>query len=397
MDSVHSSKQTRFISWLTENKAVFPKLDFCEDGDGCGSVYCSEDIASDEVFASIPFSPLVLTDALARKQLPSSVESLDGRTVLLLFVIQQRLLNEQSFFHPYLDMIPERIHNALEFDDQDLEHLKGTNAFLTVKELKAKLACKYEEVLQVVGEDLKPEDGYTWERYLWAETVIASRAFPAVLFGGGIEGEIVLIPLADSLNHKSRHKVTWIKTPQGLEISSSSIAQGQQVFNNYGPKGNMDDLVTIKTNFSRDPDQERKSDILKYVGVTEQTIHYLRHDGIPDLLLVTMRVMAMNSAEVDHCLSLMEKVERKQEDDTCGTMKQSITAVLTQELQFAGLRNEFSMLNLMDMLIHAKLQGITEWDQRLKEPQNQAQEFAQVYRQAIIFLCCKKVPLALDV
>ncbi|KAG9321727.1 hypothetical protein KVV02_005073 [Mortierella alpina] len=398
------SKQKRFVDWLTQHSASFQKLQFREDNEGCGSVYASTDIAEDEVFLTIPFSPLVLTDGLARKALPDSAQSLDGRTALTLFLMQQRLLKENAFFQPYLDMVPDKIHTALEFDDQDLEHLRGTNAYLTVKELQQKLRQKFNDTMRIVGGELKEQDGYTWEKFLWAETVLSSRAFPAHLFGGGVEGEIVLIPLADTLNHKSRHKATWIKTQQGLEMSGAAASKGDQLFNNYGPKSNeelltgygfciednKDDMVTLKTNFSRDPDQERKSAILKQLGITDETIHYLQMDSVPELLLVAMRVMAMNPAETGYYFDLMEQQEQdgtENEEETLKGREQRLqdrnrrtALVLTKELQFIGLRNEFAMLDLIDMLLSTKARGILEWDAQLSAPQNQAQEFAQIYR-----------------
>ncbi|KAF9575933.1 hypothetical protein EC968_000894 [Mortierella alpina] len=444
------SKQRRFVDWLAQHNASFQKLEFREDKEGCGSVYASTDIAEDEVFLTIPFSPLVLTDILARRALPRSAQFLDGRTALTLFLMQQALLKESAFFQPYLDMIPDKIHTALEFDDQDLEHLRGTNAYLTVKELQQKLMQKYTDTMRVVGSDLKEQDGYTWEKFLWAETVLSSRAFPAHLFGGGVEGEIVLIPLADTLNHKSRHKVTWIKTQRGLEMSGAAASNGDQLFNNYGPKhtedtlridmtaesnptslkkgapsphfcssefspsfkfypnecvrpiaavltgygfcieDNKDDRVTLKTNFSRDPDQERKSAILKQLGMTDETIHYLQMDSVPELLLIAMRVMAMNPAEVDYYFNLMEQQEddgTENEEDDQNVREQRLheitrrtAQVLKKELQFVGLRNEFAMLDLVDLLLGAKARGIMDWDARLSAPQNQAQVFAHIYR-----------------
>ncbi|KAK3823692.1 MAG: hypothetical protein JOS17DRAFT_310179 [Linnemannia elongata] len=256
-----SSKQTQFVDWLTANGASFPKLEFREDADGCGSVYASADIAEDEVFLIIPFERIVITNALARNHLPlssASAQLLDSRTAISLFLIQQKAgtatanqssdnLEEKrgsdssssatgSFYKPYLDMVPERIHTALEFDDQDMEHLRGTNAYMVVKELKENLRTKYDKTMEAVGDELTVEQGYTWERFLWAETVVSSRTFPASLFGHQVENEIVLIPLADSMNHKSRHKATWIKTTEGLQMSCAATKKGDQIFNNYGPK-----------------------------------------------------------------------------------------------------------------------------------------------------------------
>ncbi|KAF8945436.1 hypothetical protein BGZ47_002631 [Haplosporangium gracile] len=416
-----SSKQTRFVNWLTANGASFPKLEFRDDADGCGSVYASADIAEDEVFLTIPFERIVITDTLARNHLPlpsASAQLLDSRTAIILFLIRQQTAaaaaNQSSdnqvkeeekgssnslssaavvpFYKPYLDMVPDRIHTALEFDDQDMEYLRGTNAYMVVKELKETLRAKYDKTMKIVGDQLSVEHGYTWERFLWAETVISSRTFPASLFGHEVENEIVLIPLADSLNHKSRHKITWIKTAEGLQMSSATTNKGDQVFNNYGPKNNADDMVTLKTNFSRDPDQERKTEILRYLGVTADTVHYLRRSLIPEQLLTTMRVMAMNPAEVTRCYATIQDYDKEGEDDEDDVTREQrlentklvINTTLSTELRFVGLRNEYAMLDLMDMLLRTKLQGIVEWSRKLSPPQNSAQEFIKVYRQGQI-------------
>lgn len=195
-----------------------------KDADGCGSVYASADISEDEVFLFIPFERMVITDALARSHLllsTASAQSLDSRTAINLFLIQQQAgataVNQSSdnqeekrsndsltsatgsFYKPYLDMLPDKIHTALEFDEQDMEHLRGTNAYMVVKELKEALRAKYDKTMEAVGGELTVEQGYTWERFLWAETVVSSRTFPASLFGHQVENGIVLIPLAGKL------------------------------------------------------------------------------------------------------------------------------------------------------------------------------------------------------
>ncbi|KAF9381276.1 hypothetical protein CPC16_009920 [Podila verticillata] len=369
--------QTRFHDWLIKNKACMGKLEFHDDADGCGGVYCTEDIAEDEVFFLIPYEPLVLTDALARQHLPKSTANLDCRTALILYLIQQRALGDASFFQPYLDMIPEKIYTALEFDDDDLEHLRGTNAFLTVKDRKKELREKYEKTMLMTSDAELEEELYTWEMFLWAETVVSSRAYPAHLFGECTEGEVVLIPLADMLNHESRHKVSWLKTPQGLQMSGAAVKKGEQVLNNYGPKDNADDMVTLKTNFTRDPDQDRKIGILKRAGITDQTIHYLTRNVIPPQLLVTMRVMAMNPIESAQYYSWMED----EEQEIIHGEERGDMSSLKEELQFVNLRNELAMLDLMDMLLGSKLKIILDFEDKLSTPTNDAQKFAQIYRE----------------
>jgi hypothetical protein len=153
-------------------------------------------------------------------------------------------------------------------------------------------------------------------------------------------------------------------------------------------------MVTLKTNFSRDPDQERKTEILKYLGITADTVHYLRRSLIPDQLLMTMRVMAMNPTEVTRFHATIQDCEQKgddEEDDEARekrieNTKLAIKTTLSSELHFVGLRNEFAMLDLVDMLLRTKLQGIVEWDQKLSPPQNSAQEFIQIYRQGWLLI-----------
>jgi hypothetical protein len=300
--SLHPSKQSRFVDWLTANNATFPKLEFrdgknkkavaspsllqcistfaflcsffsiifllciqspvcvsssitsislvanfiffssIKDAEGCGSVYASADIAEDEVFLTIPFEPLVITDALARKHLPSSVKELDSRTVIMLFLIQQTSHNQlsnkdeneetgkaktdlsrtASFYKPYLDMIPDSIHTALAFNEQETERLRGTNAFMAVKERQEDLKAQYEKTIEVVGGNLKVEHGFTWERFLWAATVVSSRTFPASLFGSKALGEIVLIPLAGRALITS-HRSKWRRKGCAVELTDISM------------------------------------------------------------------------------------------------------------------------------------------------------------------------------
>ncbi|KAF9416410.1 hypothetical protein BGZ94_010225 [Podila epigama] len=365
--------QSKFHDWLVENKANFEKLEFRNDEDGCGGVYCTSDIEEDKVFLVIPYEPLVLTDTLARLHLPRSAANLDNRTAIAMYLIQQRLLGDKSFFQPYLNMLPAKIHTALEFDVQDAEFLRGTNAFLSAENRKEELKLKYRVTMDVVGDDMPPEK-YTLPLFFWAETVLSSRTFPAHLFGESLESSIVLIPLADMLNHKSRHKVSWIKTPQGLQMSGSAYKKGEQVFNNYGPKDNEDDTLVLKPNFSRDPDRDRKTSILKKAGITKKTIHYLSKNQIPFQLLVTMRVMAMNPVEVDQFYNRMEDEEQK---IIHGELKVS---VIKDELQFVSVRNELAMLDLIDVLLRSRLAILQEWDAKLGPARNSAQEFALVYR-----------------
>ena len=75
------------------------------------------------------------------------------------------------------------------------------------------------------------------ELYLWAYGIITSRSFPNKLIDPEYveESKEALIPLADSLNHRPRQKVTW-QFPDGKSmrmIAGETIECGKEIYNNY--------------------------------------------------------------------------------------------------------------------------------------------------------------------
>ena len=82
--------------------------------------------------------------------------------------------------------------------------------------------------------------------YLWASTIIVSRAFSAKVLSGVIpdnelpeENVSVLLPFIDILNHRPLAKVEWQagKGHVGFLVLED-VPPGQEISNNYGPRNN---------------------------------------------------------------------------------------------------------------------------------------------------------------
>jgi hypothetical protein len=145
--------------------------------------------------------------------------------------------------------------------------------------------CCTEEQLEVVSSSDCPVESWTTaepnfrDDYLLANTYISSRAFPSSLLDPSAsttpinpshmdtkasthqdppsdsvpahevtpKSYPVLIPGLDTLNHKRNQAVTWVSVPLTEESSERSVGlvlrseteAGEQVFNNYGPKGEL--------------------------------------------------------------------------------------------------------------------------------------------------------------
>lgn len=111
---------------------------------------------------------------------------------------------------------------------------------------------------------------WTWELYKWASTIFSSRSFvskliPDEMYGDVLEQPVdgytnwrekieeegpypVLFPMLDIANHDAKARVEWFVNAQGPVkdfsiITDGAIEGGEQVFNNYAPKGNTELLL----------------------------------------------------------------------------------------------------------------------------------------------------------
>jgi len=94
------------------------------------------------------------------------------------------------------------------YSEAELLHLRGTNLFGAVGD---RLTGWKEEWKGVVGRlEGETKAALSWKDWLWACTVISSRAFPSVLIDGDKANNTpVLFPGVDTLNHRYGEKVTW--------------------------------------------------------------------------------------------------------------------------------------------------------------------------------------------
>ncbi|KAJ1325149.1 protein-histidine N-methyltransferase [Microdochium nivale] len=221
------------------------------------------------------------------------------------FLVQQYLLGEKSAWAPYIKTLPQPPHTPGVGDGtasrrtgllpcawpaEDVDFLRGTNAYIAVQEINATLEAEYAAAIELLSppRGLDSDSGaglgntttklplaqFTPELYRWAYCIFASRSFrqsltipaasaPAPSSSAGGDGAApspltskaddfsVLLPLFDMGNHHPLAKTTW-KTPEDISSSSSGntssgaplfcelqtgqpYSAGQQVYNNYGP------------------------------------------------------------------------------------------------------------------------------------------------------------------
>lgn len=102
-----------------------------------------------------------------------------------------------------------------------------------------------EEMFQYLKTSPK-ENWSGFPAYLWASCILKSRSFPTYLIKEYVDYEVaqdeaMLLPLIDLLNHDPKSKVNWVVEDGCFTFSCDN--PGEQLYNNYGMKGNEELLL----------------------------------------------------------------------------------------------------------------------------------------------------------
>ncbi|KAJ2684657.1 hypothetical protein H4R19_006868, partial [Coemansia spiralis] len=293
-DACNGERLARFRAWLEENGAELAKLELRASAHGNG-VFARTEIGEGDEYARIP-KRLVVTDDVCCSTLADV--ALTGRALLCTFLVHQRFVAcEDSFWKPYLDILPDDISTPLCFTAAELGPLKGTPMEHAVADRRAVLEAEHRDA-QRAAAAVVPEAEFGFDRYLWAANVVSSRGF-----GQAMGGTNVLLPLLDMMNHRPLTRVTWVVGDDSVAFAAgATLAEGDEVLNNYGAKSNEELLLGygfcaagnplncyhIRLNYSQDPQAVAKQALLDRAGAADRD-HYIRSSGLPRNLLPMLR------------------------------------------------------------------------------------------------------------
>ncbi|KAJ5415654.1 hypothetical protein N7465_004349 [Penicillium sp. CMV-2018d] len=184
------------------------------------------------------------------------------------FLMGQYLQGAEGFWYPYLRTLPQpgQLTTPLFFGEEDVDWIQGTGIPEAAVERIKIWEEKYDSGYLQLGEIEYPDcEQYTWELYLWASTIITSRAFSAKVLSGAVQpddlpedGVSALLPLIDLPNHRPMAKVEWRAGDKdiGLLVLEDHSA-GQEISNNYGPRNNEQLLINYGFCISGNPTDYR--------------------------------------------------------------------------------------------------------------------------------------------
>ncbi|KAF2674282.1 SET domain-containing protein [Microthyrium microscopicum] len=330
----------------------------------------------------------------------SLIGKLKPNAVGTFLLAEQRTKGAESFWFPYIDALPreEVLTTPLWFHPEDLVWLWGTNLYSktvpseqTAVELRRAM---YKEawqsgitVLQEKGVDATK---FTWELCLWAATIFSSRSFTSnIATQNADESFPLLYPVIDIFNHRFGEKVFWNmeKGTFRLELPEGAPT-GEQVFNNYAPKGNEELLMGYGFCIENNPCDQLVLRLAKPPGV----VHLGLKSSMPSHFKSEtwsveesgFYVRGRNHYAGAYANQSGLECLRGVQPELVSALR--IMVAFSFESSYTDPKHQqaelwWATLDALSMRLQQKRDAITQWDGMLPAtPQNRRQAFAKIYR-----------------
>ncbi|KAL3811990.1 hypothetical protein ACHAXA_009608 [Cyclostephanos tholiformis] len=188
--------------------------------------------------------------ALGKDALPEGINEYLAMACQL--IREKYVLGERSFYAPYVGVLPEveEVNPTFTWPDADLDFLRGSPIVAATRSLRMKLRREF------------PPEHYTYDNWVWAFTMLFSRAIR--LRNLRVGERLALVPYADLINHSAfsqafidaRESGDWLFKDGEEEVilyADRGYRQMEQVYISYGQKSNAELLLLYGFALERNP------------------------------------------------------------------------------------------------------------------------------------------------
>ncbi|GBG27738.1 Histone-lysine N-methyltransferase setd3 [Hondaea fermentalgiana] len=265
-----------FRAWLGQNGVELTSVDFAWIEElGCNGVKCTRDVAEDEVAFAVPRKLMISIEAVARSQSKRNVvgEMLrtDGHVrrvpslALALVLLAEVSRGEDSFFKPYLDILPRKFPTLpMSWTTEELDGLEGTEAGrqAVLRILNSFMFyCHVETRLRASMPKLN------YGLFLWALEIAMTRQNPVPLEADPSQHGLALIPVFDMCNHdEGKHTASFDMASDMLECAAMhAFAKGDEFRIFYGPRPN--DTLLVYAGFCMPPGENKHDVVMEQINL----------------------------------------------------------------------------------------------------------------------------------
>ncbi|XP_065364244.1 actin-histidine N-methyltransferase isoform X2 [Calliphora vicina] len=311
------NKVKQFYKWASYNGVRYDCFKFQKFPDLHYGLIANEDIIKDDLILSIP-RKLMLTgehlDCTMFDRLPN---------MKLVLALIEESLKPDSFWRPYIDILPNSYNTVLYFTVEEMSELNGSNALPTILEFCKNVTRTYVEIYYIRRD--MPQ--FNYDLFRWAVSTVMTRE-NLIPRSKPLPGEetpstiAALIPFWDMANHRNGSISSFfnVETQEMESKAQEDFKKGEQVFIHYGDRSNAElmthngfinaqnpkDSVTIKLGLSTsDALFAKRNQLLQLLNIpkTCELKVLPPPEHISSELLGFVRVFNMNEEQLDHWIT----------------------------------------------------------------------------------------------
>ncbi|CAH1159824.1 unnamed protein product [Phaedon cochleariae] len=318
-----------FTKWVIENGAEIKGCEIAQfDGFDLGLRVTTE-IPFSSLVIAVPRNLMMSLETARKTDLKNIMEtdqilSNMPNVALSIFLLYEKFKTD-SFWMPYINILPLNYSTVLYFTPEELEELTGSPTLeIALRQIKS-IARQYAYFYKLFNTSEDPisrlmKDKFTYWEYCWAVSTVMTRQNTIPSEDG--ENMInALIPLWDMCNHTNG----TISTDYNPELQRSEclalkdFKPGEQFFIFYGARTNADlfihngfiydenthDGIWIRLGISKqDPLQEKRTDLLNRLGIATSGDFFIKKgsDPVDGTLLAFLRIFNMDEEQLLHWL-----------------------------------------------------------------------------------------------
>ncbi|CAG9788151.1 unnamed protein product [Diatraea saccharalis] len=334
----------KYLKWLRENGAQFDGVKIAEfEGYELG-LKTTKDFKEGSLILTVPANVMMSERNAQESELSEFIkvdpllQNMPNITLALFLLLEKN--NQESFWKPYIDILPEKYTTVLYFTPEELTALKPSPVFESALKLYRSIARQYAYFSNKIHSlDIpvlkKLQEIFTFDNYRWAVSTVMTRQNNIQL---GNSDVTAFIPLWDMCNHEHGKITTDFnkKLGRGECYALRDFREGEQIFIFYGARSNADlflhngfvycnnkyDSLSLTLGISSgDPLRDTKLSVLNKLGLAGVT-HYSLYQGenpVSPELLAFIRIFNMNQEELTKWSSIGLPSDLVSSDSTSST------------------------------------------------------------------------------
>lgn len=326
-------KWNGFIQWCAQNGASVEKFDVKKVSDeGEYGLFANSQFEKNDILLQIPRKLFLSNEsALLDTKLAQFVQDPLFKhmpNLILAFYLMIEYTKLNSFWAPYLQILPSTYSTILYLTHDELVQMKGSPLLEEVIKIKRNVARQYAYFsmkLDTLNSKNKiPLSTFTFEFYRWALSTVMTRQNSVPCKSDNDKWTLTLIPLWDLCNHRNGNLCTDFNTENDSLVfySMNELKPGDEIFNYYGDRKNSDfflhngfvyedhsnDSIRIQIGLSRgDPLYSLKNALCQKIELLP-TEFELGHNSKPlnRRLLAFIRIFLLGKEQLEKWIALEE-------------------------------------------------------------------------------------------